>query len=59
MDLLCYVFITFVFIILSCLFHVITCCERADLPLGYLVYDVFLCFCQFPIWCLGSGMVLD
>ena len=23
------------------------------------VCDVFLCFCHFPIWCLGSGMVLD
>ena len=24
-----------------------------------LVCDVFLCFCHFPIWCLGSGVVLD
>ena len=21
--------------------------------------NVFLCFCHFPIWCLGSGVVLD
>ena len=28
-------------------------------PLGTPVYDVFLCFCYFPIWCLWSGLVLD
>ena len=27
-------------------------------PLGSLVFDVYLCFCHFPIWCLGSGVVL-
>ena len=27
--------------------------------LGFLVADVFLCVCHFPIWCPGSGVVLD
>ena len=30
---------------------------RADLLA--LVYDVLLCFCHFPMWYPGSGMVLD
>ena len=29
-----------------------------DWPLGSLVCDVFLCFCHFPMWCPGSGVVL-
>ena len=29
------------------------------LPLGSPVCDVFLCFCHFPIWCPGSGVVFD
>ena len=28
-------------------------------PLGSFVCDVFLCFCHFPIWCPGSGVVLN
>ena len=28
-------------------------------PLGFLVCDVFLCFCHFPMWCPGTGVVLD
>ena len=28
-------------------------------PLGRLVCDVFLCFCHFPMWSFGSGVVLD
>ena len=24
-----------------------------------LVFGVFLCFCHFPMWCPGSGVVLD
>ena len=28
-------------------------------PLSSLVCHVFLCFCHFPKWCSGSGMVLD
>ena len=31
--------------------------ERADLLA--LVCDVLLCFCHFPIWCPGSGVMLD
>ena len=29
-----------------------------DWPLGSPVCNVFLCFCHFPIWCPGSGVVL-
>ena len=28
-------------------------------PLGSLVCYVLLCFCHFPLWCPGSGVVLD
>ena len=28
-------------------------------PLGLLVCEVLLCFCYFPKWCPGSGVVLD
>ena len=28
-------------------------------PLGSLVFDVFLCFYRFPMWCPGLGVVLD
>ena len=30
-----------------------------DWPLGSLVCEVLLCFCQFPMWCPGSGVVLN
>ena len=30
-----------------------------DWPLGSLVCDIFLCFCHFPMWCPGPGVVLD
>ena len=36
---------------------VVTCCEKADLLA--LVCDVLLCFCHFPMWYPGSGVVLD
>ena len=36
---------------------VVTCWERSDLLA--LVCDVSLCFCHFPIWYPGSGVVLD
>ena len=32
---------------------------RKRWPLGSFVCDVFLCFCHFPIWCPGSGVVFD
>ena len=38
-----------------CLF--VTCRERADLLA--LVCDVLFCFCHFPMWYPGSGVVLD
>ena len=41
--------------VLVCL--VVTCWERADLLA--LVCDVKLCFCHFPMWYPGSGVVLD
>ena len=28
-------------------------------PLGSLVCYVLLCFCYFPMWCPGSGVLLD
>ena len=37
---------------------VVTCWERADL-VGLLYVTFFVCFCHFPIWCPGSGVVLD
>ena len=30
-----------------------------DWPLGSLICEVLLCFCQFLMWCPGSGVVLD
>ena len=51
---------------MSCVFHafasvhrclVVTCWERADLL--SLVCDVLVCFCNFPMWYRGSGVVLD
>ena len=26
---------------------------------GNLVFDVLLCFCHFPVWYPGSGVILD
>ena len=37
---------------------VVTCWEKGW-PLCSPVCDVFLCFCHFPMWCPGSGVVLD
>ena len=55
MDPLCYLCFRFVFIMRSCLFLAALCLPD---PLS-LVCDNLLCFCHFPIWCLGSGVVLD
>ena len=35
----------------------VTFWKRAGL-LAFLVCDVFLCFCHFPMWCPGLGVVL-
>ena len=44
------------FVSVYCCF-VVTCWETADLLA--LVCDVKLCFCRFPIWYPGPGVVLD
>ena len=54
MNHFCY--LCLVFVVFSCLFVVDLwppAGKRAD------VCDVLLCFCYFPIWCAGSGMVLN
>ena len=57
-DHLCY--LCLVFFMLSRLFIAalwsVTCWERADLLA--LVCDVLSCFCHFPMWYPGSGVVL-
>ena len=45
-----------VFLFVHC-WLVVTCWESADL--FSLVCDVLLCFCQFPMWYPGSGVLLD
>ena len=35
----------------------VTCLQRADLLA--LVGDIVLCFCHFPLWYPGSGVVFD
>ena len=53
-------------LLISCVFHafasvhcyvVVTCWEKAVLLI--LVCDVQLCFCHFPFWYPGSGVLLD
>ena len=46
-DLFCFVFVCHTVLSVPC-----------RLGQGWLL-DAFLCFCHFPIWCLGSGVVLD
>ena len=64
----CYVIVVWLFLVVSwvCLLFVIVVypdhthllfLKKADL-LALWLY-VFLCFCNFPIWCSGSGMSLD
>ena len=38
---------------------VVTCWERAYLVALLRMMDVFVCFCHFPLWCPGSGVVFD
>ena len=54
--LLSMLFVCHVFVSVYCCL-VVTCCVRGDLLA--LVCDVLLCFCYFPMWYLGSGVVLD
>ena len=58
MDPFCY--LCFMFGMLSCLFIAALWSPTGKgLHLGSLVCVVFLYFCHFPIWCPGSGVVLD
>ena len=61
-----YIFCRSFVLLLSCVYHafasvhcclVVTCWERADLMA--LVCGLKLCFCWFPMWFPGSGVVLD
>ena len=36
---------------------VVTCWKRANLLA--LLCVMFYCFCHFPVWCPGSGVVLE
>ena len=38
---------------------VVICWERAGLLALKIVCCVLLCFCHFPMWCPGTGDVLD
>ena len=55
-DPLCYWYFMFGFVMLSCL------CDHLlgnGWPFDCLLCCVSLCFCHFPMWCSGSGVVLD
>ena len=57
-DLFCY--LCFVSVMLSCMSlqpcgHLL----GKGWSLSSLVCDVFLCYSHFPMWCPGSGLVLD
>ena len=59
MDPFCYLW--FGFVMLSCLF-IAALWSPAGKGLTswpFLVCDDFLCFCHFPMWCLGSVVVFD
>ena len=56
----------FVIINVSCLSCFINCSLQPcghllgkDWPFGALVCYVLMCFCHFPMWCPGSGVILD
>ena len=52
MDLFClFIFCVFIAALLSP--------AGKDWPLGSVECEVLLCFCQFPMWCPGSVVVLD
>ena len=61
MDHLCYLF--FVFVMFSCLL-IAALWSFTGKELTYWLNSAtsiwcFLCSCHFPMWCLGSGLVLD
>ena len=56
-----FLWICFTFVFIYCLVCSLQNCGhllRKRWPIGALVCDVFLRFYPFPIWCLGSGVVL-
>ena len=60
----CGSFLSFVFRVCLCLTVLsVPCSLLVTCPLGSVVCNVFpgvsLVFCQFPVWCPGSGVVLD
>ena len=62
MEPFCY--LCFMFVMLSCLFIAALWSPAGKglgkgWPLGSLVCDFFLCCCHSPMWCPGSGLVLD
>ena len=62
MDPFCYLLFVFRVCLSYCLVCSLQACKYLlgkGWPLGSIVYDVFLCFCHFPIWCPGSGVAFD
>ena len=57
MNLFC--FLCFVFVLFSCLFIAALWSPAGKGLTLALALDVLLCFCHFPMWCPGSGVVLD
>ena len=58
MDLFCYLCFVSVMLFFCSLQH----CGNLlamDKLLGSPVCDVFLCFCHFPMWCPGSGVLFE
>ena len=50
----------FMLAMLSCLFTAaLGSLLGNEKAIGSFVCDVFLCFCPFPMWYAGSGVVLD
>ena len=58
MDHLCYLWLVFV-MLLRPFIAALWSLAGKGLAFGSLVCDVFLCYCHFPMWCPGSGVVLD
>ena len=58
MDYFCY--LCFVVVMLSCLFiAALWSAAGKGLASWRLCVMFFVCFCHFPMWCPGSGVVLD